>query len=96
MRKGRLTVAADKNYDTRDFVRYLRAMTVTLHGARKDKYSAYAPELPGCIATGSTAAEAEANMRQALELHLEGMAEDGLLTDGTSEVVMRRINVAAR
>lgn len=40
VRKGRLTVAADKNYDTRDFVRDLRAMTVTPHVARKDKYSA--------------------------------------------------------
>lgn len=39
-RKGRLTVAADKNYDTRDFVRELRSITVTPHVARKDKYSA--------------------------------------------------------
>ena len=37
---GRLTVAADKNYDTKDFVRDLRAMTVTPHVARKDRYSA--------------------------------------------------------
>ena len=39
-RKGRLTVAADKNYDTRDFVRELRTMTVTPHVAQKEKYSA--------------------------------------------------------
>ena len=38
--KGRLTVAADKNYDTKDFVKDLRAMTVTPHVARKDRYSA--------------------------------------------------------
>ena len=38
--KGRLNVAADKNYDTKDFVKGLRAMTVTPHVARKDKYSA--------------------------------------------------------
>lgn len=38
--KGRITVAADKNYDTRDFVRELRAMTVTPHVARKEKHSA--------------------------------------------------------
>ena len=38
--KGRLTVAADKNYDTKDFVKDLRTMTVTPHVARKDKYSA--------------------------------------------------------
>jgi transposase len=39
-REGRLTVAADKNYDTKDFVRELRTMTVTPHVARKDKFSA--------------------------------------------------------
>ena len=39
-RKGRLTVAADKNYDTKHFVRELRTMTVTPHVARKDRYSA--------------------------------------------------------
>jgi transposase len=38
--KGRLTVAADKNYDTRDFVRELRSMVVTPHVAQKQKYSA--------------------------------------------------------
>jgi transposase len=39
-RKGRLTVAADKNYDTKDFVKALRTMTVTPHVARKERYSA--------------------------------------------------------
>ena len=60
-----------------------------------DNYSAYAPELPGCVATGSSESEAEANMRQALELHLRGMAEDGVLTDEAGDVVVRRIRVAA-
>lgn len=39
-RTGRLTVAADKNYDTKDFVKGLRALTVTPHVASKDRYSA--------------------------------------------------------
>ena len=39
-RKGRLTVAADKNYDAKDFVRELRTMTVTPHVAQKNRYSA--------------------------------------------------------
>lgn len=39
-RKGRLTVAADKNYDTKDFVRELRSMNVTPHVAQKDRHSA--------------------------------------------------------
>ena len=45
--------------------------------AAGDSYSAYVPDLPGCVATGSTSAEAEAVMRNASEFHLEGMREDG-------------------
>lgn len=40
-------------------------------------YSAYVPDLPGCIATGSSVAEAEASIREAIVLHLAGMREDG-------------------
>jgi predicted RNase H-like HicB family nuclease len=41
-------------------------------------YSAYVPDLPGCVATGATAQEVEANIREAIEFHLEGMREDGV------------------
>jgi predicted RNase H-like HicB family nuclease len=41
-------------------------------------YSAYFPDLPGCIATGKTLDEVKRLMREALELHLRGMREDGL------------------
>jgi predicted RNase H-like HicB family nuclease len=41
-------------------------------------YSAYSPDLPGCIATGSTRKEAEENIREAISLHIEGLKEDGL------------------
>jgi len=40
-------------------------------------FSAYVPDLPGCIATGATVAETEAQIRAAIEFHLEGMKEDG-------------------
>ena len=40
-------------------------------------YSAYVPDLPGCIATGATVAEAEQRIREAIEFHLAGMREDG-------------------
>ena len=40
-------------------------------------YSAYVPDLPGCVATGSTVPETEASIREAIELHLSGMREDG-------------------
>lgn len=41
-------------------------------------YSAYFPDLPGCIATGKTLDEVKQRMREALELHLRGMREEGL------------------
>lgn len=40
-------------------------------------FSAYVPDLPGCIATGSTVEEVESQIREAIEFHLEGMREDG-------------------
>jgi len=43
----------------------------------KLNYSAYVPDLPGCIATGQTIPEAEQQIREAIELHLEGMRKDG-------------------
>jgi len=39
-------------------------------------YSAYSPDLPGCVATGKTTQETEQNMYEALEMHLKGMSED--------------------
>ena len=39
-------------------------------------WSAYAPDLPGCIATGKTLDEVQKNMKEAIELHLRGMIED--------------------
>jgi predicted RNase H-like HicB family nuclease len=41
-------------------------------------YSAYLPDLPGCIATGKTIKELKQRMSEAIELHLRGMREDGL------------------
>jgi len=39
--------------------------------------SAYVPDLPGCVATGSSVAEVEEAIREAIEMHLNGMREDG-------------------
>jgi predicted RNase H-like HicB family nuclease len=41
-------------------------------------YSAYVPDLPGCITTGSTLEETKRFMEEAVEYHIEGMLEDGL------------------
>jgi len=43
----------------------------------RDNLSAYVPDLPGCVTTGKTVEEIERNIREAIELHLEGMLEDG-------------------
>ncbi|MPY76601.1 MAG: type II toxin-antitoxin system HicB family antitoxin [Alphaproteobacteria bacterium] len=40
-------------------------------------FSAYVPDLPGCVATGATLEEAEQAIREAIEFHLEGLREDG-------------------
>ena len=41
-------------------------------------YSAYVPDLPGCVATGVTLEEAEGAIREAIEFHLEGLRADGI------------------
>ena len=42
-------------------------------------YSAYVPDLPGCIATGANIQEVEAEIREAIEFHIDGLREDGSL-----------------
>lgn len=44
----------------------------------EQNYSAYVPDLPGCVSVGDTPEEAKAEIRAAIEFHLEGMREDGL------------------
>lgn len=44
----------------------------------KNNYSAYVPDLPGCVATGQTVQETENEIREAIEFHIEGLREDGL------------------
>ena len=41
-------------------------------------YSAYVPDLPGCVAAGDTVAEVTDLMREAIKMHIEGLLEDGL------------------
>uniref|UniRef100_E6QU95 HicB-like antitoxin of toxin-antitoxin system domain-containing protein n=1 Tax=mine drainage metagenome TaxID=410659 RepID=E6QU95_9ZZZZ len=44
----------------------------------ENNYSAYVPDLPGCVATGYTIEETESEIRAAIALHIEGLVEDGL------------------
>ena len=51
---------------------------IVIETAPGSNYSAYVPDLPGCITTGNTIEEVKHNMQEAIELHLEGLREDGL------------------
>jgi predicted RNase H-like HicB family nuclease len=58
-------------------------------------YSAYVPDLPGCISTGKTLADVEKNIREAIEFHIEGMIEDGdPIPEPTSRVIEVELPVA--
>ncbi len=57
-------------------------------------YSAYVPDLPGCVATGATIAEVENEIRDAISFHLDGMREDGIVLPAPSSKV-EYIEVAA-
>jgi predicted RNase H-like HicB family nuclease len=41
-------------------------------------YSAYVPDLPGCVATAATVAEVEVEIREAIRFHIDGLRQDGL------------------
>ena len=62
-------------------------------------YSAYVPDLPGCVATGNSIPEVETEIREAIAFHLEGLRQDGLpIPPGASQfeyvdiVAQRSIN----
>ena len=57
-------------------------------------YSAYVPDLPGCVATGSSIREVEEQIREAIEFHLEGLREDGMAIPQPSSQV-EYVEVAA-
>ena len=50
-------------------------------------YAGYVPDLPGCVATGATVPETESLLREAINLHLAGMREDGLPIPEPASVV---------
>lgn len=60
----------------------------------QDNYSAYVPDLPGCVATGATVLEVETEIREAIAFHIEGLREDGLPVPSPSSQV-EYVEVAA-
>lgn len=53
----------------------------------KRNFAAYVPDLPGCVATGPTVEEAERLVREAIEVHIAGLREDGLPVPAPTSVV---------
>jgi predicted RNase H-like HicB family nuclease len=53
----------------------------------KANFAAYVPDLPGCVATGKTVKETERRIREAIEIHVQGLRDDGLAVPKPSSVV---------
>jgi predicted RNase H-like HicB family nuclease len=64
----------------------MKRYAIVVERAEKN-YAAHVPDLPGCVATGVTVEETERLLREAIELHIEGMREDGLAVPEPSSVV---------
>ena len=69
-----------------------RYLTV-IEGDGATNYSAYSPDLPGCVATGDTREECERQMQEAIAFHLEGLAEQGLPVPDPSTIEVDAIAV---
>ena len=63
-------------------MRYAIVLEKTEHN-----YSAYVPDLPGCIATGDSLLETEVAIRDAIQMHISGLISDGLPVPEPSSVV---------
>ncbi|MBV9819140.1 MAG: type II toxin-antitoxin system HicB family antitoxin [Solirubrobacterales bacterium] len=50
---------------------------ILIEGGPPSNYSAWSPDVPGCVATGDTIEQAITEMREAIAFHLEGLAADG-------------------
>jgi predicted RNase H-like HicB family nuclease len=55
----------------------MRRFLIVIEKANKN-YSAYSPDLPGCVATGKTYEEVEENIYEAIKMHVQGLTEDNL------------------
>jgi len=60
----------------------------------ESNYSAYVPDLPGCVATAKTIPDLEMEIREAIEFHIEGLREDGIAVPTPSSSV-EYVDVAA-
>jgi len=68
--------------------------TVLIHAAEEGGYWAEAPALPGCFSQGETLDEALANVREAIELHLESLRDEGQEVPRDAGFVIGRVEVS--
>jgi len=54
----------------------MKKYLIVIEPTQKD-FSAYSPDLPGCVSTGATRTEVEQNMREAIAFHLDGLRQEG-------------------
>lgn len=65
----------------------MKQFAVVIEHSPGSNYSAYVPDLPGCVSTGDSLEEVQQNMREAIAFHIRGMREDGLpIPDPTTHV----------
>lgn len=72
-----------------------RRYLIVIEGAAGENHSAYAPDLPGCVATASTREEVEREMRDAIAFHLEGLRQVGEPIAEPSQLTATYVDVAA-
>lgn len=72
-----------------------RRYVIVIEGDVESNYSAYAPDLPGCVATGATLEECQREMSAAVAFHLEGLRDAGEVIPEPSEVTVTFVSVAA-
>jgi predicted RNase H-like HicB family nuclease len=72
-----------------------RRYLIVIEGAEGENYSAFAPDLPGVVATGASLEQCERQMRDAIALHLEGLRETGQPVPEPSQLTATYVKVAA-
>jgi predicted RNase H-like HicB family nuclease len=60
-----------------DYAELADRYLILIEGGPPSNFSAWSPDLPGCVATGDSLEDTEREMRAAIAFHLEGLAEDG-------------------
>jgi predicted RNase H-like HicB family nuclease len=71
----------------------MREYTVILHPAEEGGYWVEVPALPGCLSQGETEAEALAQIREAIEAHLEALRQDGQEIPTEPKLVIKKVEV---